>query len=118
LQIGGIGNELETLGQGQAMRRRLVVTIVVTLFMVVTTNYMGRGSKEHPALPGAIPDLSRETRVTFIEFGEPSDPDEGTDLYGNRVQSAVATYGVDRSGALYDVHAPQVDLPHVDRPST
>lgn len=41
-----------------------------------------------------------------------------TDLYGNEVSDAVAEYGLDASGSMYEMHAPQVELPHLGSPKS
>jgi len=48
-------------------------------------------------------------------------PDEAagfTDLYGNEVTDAVATYTFDRSGSLYELHSPQTELPRLGIPKS
>lgn len=41
-----------------------------------------------------------------------------TDLYGNEVNDAVAEYGLDATGSMYEMHAPQVELPHLPSPKS
>lgn len=41
-----------------------------------------------------------------------------TDLYGNEVSDAVAEYGLDATGSLYEMHAPQVELPRLPSPKS
>jgi len=38
------------------------------------------------------------------------------DLYGNDVTDAVAKYSLDATGALYEVHSPQTELPKLGSP--
>ena len=38
------------------------------------------------------------------------------DRYGNEVISAVPTYKLDKTGCLYEVHAPQMELPLLPSP--
>ena len=48
-------------------------------------------------------------------------PDEAagfTDLYGNEVTDAVATYTFDKSGSLYELHSPQTELPRLGIPKS
>ena len=40
------------------------------------------------------------------------------DLYGNEVTSAVATYTLDPSGAVYEEHSPQTEVSHLGVPTT
>jgi hypothetical protein len=44
--------------------------------------------------------------------------DEGVDAYGNQVTNAVAEYSLDPDGALYERHAPQIELPHLGSPKS
>ena len=49
--------------------------------------------------------------------GEPNE-DEATDVYGNRVSPAVATYQLDAAGTLYELHSPQTQLPRLGSPKS
>ena len=40
------------------------------------------------------------------------------DLYGNEVSDAIATYSLDRTGALYELHSPQTELPRLGNPKS
>lgn len=48
--------------------------------------------------------------------------DAGSDLdldaYGNEVTHAVAEYSLAPDGSLYELHAPQVELPHLGSPKS
>ena len=44
--------------------------------------------------------------------------DDAIDLYGNEVNAAVATYKLDRSGALYELHSPQTEVPQLPPPKS
>ncbi len=46
--------------------------------------------------------------------------DEGVavDLYGNEVTDAIATYSVDPTGSLYELHSPQTELPRLGSPKS
>lgn len=47
------------------------------------------------------------------------DEDENiVDLYGNEVIDAVATYSLDPSGSLYELHSPQTELPRLASPKS
>ena len=66
-----------------------------------------------------------ESAASFDLFGVPLDPvegepseDEATDMYGNRVAPAVATYQLDAAGALYELHSPQTQLPRLGSPKS
>lgn len=50
---------------------------------------------------------------------EPTDGAAGfTDLYGNEVTDAVATYTFDQAGSLYELHSPQTELPRLGIPKS
>jgi hypothetical protein len=44
--------------------------------------------------------------------------DDGIDLYGNEVNAAVATYKLDRTGTLYELHSPQTEVPQLPPPKS
>ncbi len=48
-------------------------------------------------------------------------PDDGqgaVDLYGNEVTDAIAKYGLDATGDLYELHSPQTELPRLKSPKS
>jgi hypothetical protein len=47
-----------------------------------------------------------------------SDSDGTVDLYGNEVIDAVATYSLDPTGSLYELHSPQTELPRLASPKS
>ena len=40
------------------------------------------------------------------------------DVYGNEVTAAVATYEIDATGSLYELHSPQTQLPRLGSPKS
>ncbi|HKB10814.1 MAG TPA: hypothetical protein VKD69_09170 [Vicinamibacterales bacterium] len=40
------------------------------------------------------------------------------DLYGNEVSDAIATYTLDPTGSLYELHSPQTELPRLGTPKS
>ena len=46
------------------------------------------------------------------------DLDESVDVYGNEVSEAVATYKLDSTGGLYEVHSPRTELPRLGSPKS
>jgi hypothetical protein len=76
----------------------------------------------HP-LHAAVDDV--ESAPSIDAFRVPPDPVEGepneddaTDMYGNRVTPAVATYQLDAAGTLYELHSPQTQLPRLGSPKS
>jgi hypothetical protein len=54
-----------------------------------------------------------------VAHGSDADGEEGvTDLYGNDVTSAVATYKLDVDGSLYEAHSPRTQLPRLGSPKS
>ena len=50
---------------------------------------------------------------------DPADSSDAfTDLYGNEVSDAIATYTFDQSGSLYELHSPQTELPRLGSPKS
>ncbi len=47
-----------------------------------------------------------------------ADSDGTVDLYGNEVTEAVATYSLDPTGGLYELHSPQTQLPRLASPKS
>jgi len=41
-----------------------------------------------------------------------------TALQGDEVSDALATYGIDGAGKLYEVHSPETEVPKLGRPTT
>jgi hypothetical protein len=49
----------------------------------------------------------------------PGEPSDGfTDMYGNEINDAIATYTFDPSGSLYELHSPQTALPRLGSPKS
>lgn len=62
---------------------------------------------------------ARDVPETRDELGEPAGGADGfTDLYGNEVTDAIATYTFDQSGSLYELHSPQTELPRLGIPKS
>lgn len=49
---------------------------------------------------------------------ESGDLGQQIELNGDEVSQALATYGIDRNGNLFEVHSPQTELPRLPRPTT
>ena len=44
--------------------------------------------------------------------------DGDLDAYGNEVTNAVAEYSLDPAGSLYELHAPQIEIPRLGSPKS
>jgi hypothetical protein len=78
---------------------------------------------DQASLASAVAPSSAETIGHFAEVREdgrePADGPSGfTDLYGNEVTDAVATYTFDQTGSLYELHSPQTELPRLGIPKS
>ena len=56
--------------------------------------------------------------VRTADEHDPGSNDAFTDLYGNEVNDALATYTFDQSGSLYELHSPQTELPRLGSPKS
>ena len=48
----------------------------------------------------------------------PTTDGAAVDLYGNEVSDAIATYSLDPTGSLYELHSPQTELPRLAEPKS
>lgn len=93
----------------------LAAAVLITL-QLVTPTYSG---------PAPSSDRRPAVGIDMVGIIEPrgdfeADPpdDEVTDVYGNEVTAAVATYKVDAAGTLYELHSPQTELPRLASPKS
>jgi hypothetical protein len=78
------------------------------------------------ATRSAAPNVCNPEPASAMDFlavprGEvASDPNEehAKDVYGNEVTAAVATYEIDATGSLYELHSPQTQLPRLGSPKS
>jgi hypothetical protein len=103
--------------EGVLTGNRLGVVFGVTLFTAAASNVWTRPAADpvsypRPATLSSVPpDVSG---AALIE--EPRQ--QPVDLYGNEVTNAIAKYSLDSSGALYEEHAPDVELPQLGIPKS
>ena len=69
----------------------------------------------HTRTPAADVNLIADETLTDRE---PESGEGFTDLYGNEVSDAIATYTFDQSGSLYELHSPQTELPRLGIPKS
>lgn len=67
--------------------------------------------------------VARHLRVAPHVLGDLPAPDAtdlgiAVDLYGNEVTDAVAEYGLDSTGDLFERHSPQIELPRLASPKS
>ncbi len=70
------------------------------------------------SLRGDNTTVSPKTPVVTDEDDQTLADQTETDLYGNQVNDAVAEYGLDSAGSMYEMHAPQVELPRLPSPKS
>jgi hypothetical protein len=76
----------------------------------------GRGADFVDNRPRIVP----PSAVSSSPAGEPGDDSSGTgktDLEGDEVSPALATYGIDRDGNLFEVHSPHTEVPRLPGPT-
>jgi hypothetical protein len=62
--------------------------------------------------------LLTSNTVTLTYPAAPIEDDESTDLYGNDVTPAVATYSLDAAGSVYELHSPHTEIPRLGSPKS
>jgi hypothetical protein len=104
------------------------VTVIVTLMAFVTPRSVSNASHDavhiaapvEPAAPAgssvsdAHPWPAPDRGVSTEPFALPDEAP--ADFYGNEVTHAVATYKLDPTGAMYEEHSPQTELPKLAGP--
>jgi hypothetical protein len=73
----------------------------------------------HPpivARGAARADMARQSSRIDVAPDRDGTDDSDTDLYGNDVTDAVATYQLDAAGSLYETHSPRTELPRLKPP--
>ena len=98
--------------QPLAMELVDVKTLRLTLVAAVLLAYAGL------AVHTRQPVTSSRSTAPLLAVSRDAAPDPDLDAYGNDVTHAVAEYSLDRDGALYERHAPQVELPHLGSPKS
>jgi hypothetical protein len=64
------------------------------------------------------PVTSSRSHASVVGTSRDDGSEDGVDAYGNEVTNAVAEYSLDAAGALYERHAPQIELPHLGSPKS
>lgn len=95
------------------MKALILILIVVAALAfaggAVLTPLPVTSSQSHPQVV-AHPQVAAASRDS-ASSGDP-------DAYGSDVTHAVAEYSLDPAGALYELHAPQVELPRLGGPQS
>jgi hypothetical protein len=64
------------------------------------------------------PVTSSRSHSSVVVTSQDAGGENGIDAYGNEVTNAVAEYSLDPAGALYERHAPQIEIPHLGSPKS
>ena len=91
-----------------------------TLQLVTHSAAVGALSQPLPAVAAFSGVEDARNRQESAGQPDESADDAGgfTDLYGNEVTDAIATYTFDKSGSLYELHSPQTELPRLGIPKS
>jgi hypothetical protein len=92
----------------------LLVAAVFVTPQLVTPTYAEQAATSE-SQPAAIMDFLFAPQPD--SSGDESD-DGATDVYGNEVTVAVAKYRLDATGAQYELHSPQTELPRLAPPKS
>jgi len=106
---------------------RAAWTVAIAVFItgafftpqLVTSSPAVEQASPAPAAMVSTAPTGRHAVEAREDRSEPGDDAGGfTDLYGNEVTDAVATYTFDQSGSLYELHSPQTELPRLGIPKS
>ena len=109
------------LGERAAWSVAIAVFITGAFFtpQLVTSSPAVEQASLAPAAPVLSPPTGRHIVGVREDRSDAGDDASGfTDLYGNEVTDAVATYTFDQSGSLYELHSPQTELPRLGIPKS
>jgi hypothetical protein len=104
---------------------RAFIVAAGTLAVVVLLGLGATGQLQGRAARSAADYVDRGARTvappSSVSSRAPSfdDEEEGltrTDLEGDEVSPALATYGIDRDGNLFEVHSPHTEVPRLSGP--
>src|SRR5213594_766969 len=92
----------------------LLATAALLTPPLVTSTHSTPQAVDDSELASAVDLFAAPSEALADETNE----DEATDLYGNPVTAAVATYEFDAIGTPYERHSPQTQLPRLGSPKS
>jgi len=98
----------------QTSRAETVVVKVFSLVLLAVAVLAFAGNARVTSPPVSV----SRSHEPVVAAARDSASDEDVDAYGNEVTNAVAEYSLDPSGALYERHAPQIELPRLGSPKS
>jgi hypothetical protein len=107
------------------VNRGVAATLSVTLFLDGAWGagtWHGSNAVRHPApaIEEHAPQAAPASAIGWSDLPTPliePAPEGRVDLYGNDVTDAIATYKSDRTGAVYEEHSPQTEVPRLAPPT-
>ena len=100
-------------------RTGLLPTIgLVILILLVGRRELCVASDAPPSSTDIVDATGSDVAEVSKANGPDDDVDDAVDLYGNEVTAAVATYKIDSTGALYELHSPQTEVPQLAPPKS
>ena len=138
LQSGGAGIQQQAAGPGRAgdpvgevVERSLIVRVgaatgatalVAAAFLWfggVPSNAGARSPRAYYTASGTrLPAVPPAPSSVAGPLDELLEGETRTALQGDEVSEALATYGIDGAGNLYEVHSPETEVPKLGRPTT
>jgi hypothetical protein len=94
-----------------------VLTLIVGLLFVAPIQSARAAAREAAAAMKAVADQADVDDENGSALRTQED-EGGVDLYGNQVSDAIAKYGLDSTGGLYELHSPQTELPRLKSPKS
>jgi hypothetical protein len=96
---------------------RLGVTAAILLVAAGSLMTHGGVTSTRSLLPAGVT-LTGSDATPAPRHTPPADDGAAVDLYGNEVSDAIATYTLDPTGSLYELHSPQTELPRLGAPKS
>jgi hypothetical protein len=88
------------------------------LILVASALFTPRVVTSSPPAPRAAATPAAMTDGPKARRAQQDVADGIVDLYGNEVSDAIATYSLDPTGSLYELHSPQTELPRLASPKS
>jgi glucose dehydrogenase len=89
-----------------------VKRLALVLVVVAALSYVG-GTVLTPS-----PVIASQSQPQVVATSRDAGHDGDLDAYGNEITSAVAEYSLDPAGSLYELHAPQIEIPRLGSPKS
>src|SRR5580765_840752 len=84
----------------------------LVLVVVAALSYVGG------TVVTSLPVTASQSQPQVVATSSDAGNDGELDAYGNEITSAVAEYSLDPAGSLYELHAPQIEIPRLGSPKS